>query len=67
MIAWLRDFFTDKAQFAANVRGLVAVFGAFVATLTPDALGGLGKYGNVLMAIGLFIRAGERNDKGGQS
>lgn len=61
MLAWLKSFFTDEAMFTASVRGLLGVAGAVLTLLPADALAGLGKYGTLVMALGMFLKAGDKN------
>ncbi len=63
MRPWLRGLLDDQAKFTAAMRGLLGTLGALIMVLPADALGGLGKYGGFIIALGMFLRAGDRNPK----
>ena len=61
MITWLKGILEDEAKFKAALRGLIATAGALAVTLPPGALAGWGKYGTILMALAMFLKAGDKN------
>jgi len=66
MGTWLTELWRDESKFKGALRGLLATAGALAATLPPETLAGWGKYGTVLMALAMFLRAGDKNLKGGE-
>lgn len=62
MGAWLRGFWTDEARFTATVRSLIAFVGMLIQA-NPESFAGWGKYGGVLVAASLLLKAGDKNPK----
>lgn len=60
MIAWLKGLANDEARFRAAARGLIGMAGGLV-TLLPAST--YAKYGPIIMAVGMFVRAGDKNPK----
>lgn len=64
MGAWLAELWTDKAKFIAMVRALIAFIGTMIAA-NPQSFAGWGKYGGILVAVSLAMKAGDANPKPG--
>ena len=68
MIEWLKDLLWNQGKFIGAVRALLIGAGVAVAALPAEVLGDAPGWvriaGIVLVAIGAFIRAGDRNPKG---
>ena len=62
MGAWLRSLWEDESRFRATARSLIAFVGTLIAA-NPDSFAGWGKYGGVLVAAALAMKAGDKNPK----